>query len=121
AFTDEQEMLREVVRSLLAEHAPPQVVRDMEDDPVGYPADLWRRFAELDLLGLLLPAEHGGSGMSLLEGVVLYEEMGRALTPVPHFVSCVAGGGALAAGGTPEQRAAWLPRIASGEAVLTPA
>ncbi|HEX6420997.1 MAG TPA: acyl-CoA dehydrogenase family protein [Acidimicrobiales bacterium] len=121
AFTDEQEMLREVVRTVLAEHAPLSVVRAMEDDAVGYPADLWRRFADLDLLGLLLPEEHGGSGMTLLEGVVLYEEMGRALTPVPHFVSCVASGGAIAAGGTPEQRAAWLPRIAAGDAVLTPA
>ena len=121
AFTDEQEMLREVVRTLLAEHAPLTVVRAMEDDPVGFPADLWRRFAELDLLGLLLPEQHGGSGMSLLEGVVLYEELGRALAPVPHFASCVAGGGALAASGTAEQRAEWLPRVAAGDAVLTPA
>ncbi|HEX6422545.1 MAG TPA: acyl-CoA dehydrogenase family protein [Acidimicrobiales bacterium] len=120
AFTDEQEMLREVVRTLLAEHAPLTVVRAMEDDPVGYPAALWRRLADLDLLGLLLPEQHGGSGMTLLEGVVLYEELGRALTPVPHFVSCVLAGGAVAVGGTAEQRSAWLPRVASGDAVLTP-
>ena len=59
--------------------------------------------------------------MSLLEGVVLYEELGRALAPTPHFVSCVASAGALAAGGTEAQQAEWLPRIASGAAVLTPA
>ena len=121
AFTEEQQMLREVVRSLLAEHAPLSVVREMEDDPVGYPADLWKRMGALDLLGLLLPTEHGGSGMTLLEGVVLYEELGRALAPVPHFVSCVASAGALVAGGTGDQRAEWLPRIASGAAVLSPA
>jgi alkylation response protein AidB-like acyl-CoA dehydrogenase len=121
AFTEEQEMLREVVRSLLAEYAPPTVVREMEDDPVGYPAELWKRLADLDLLGLLVPEAHGGSGMSLLEGVVLYEELGRALAPTPHFVSCVASATALAVGGTGEQRATWLPRIASGDAVLTPA
>ncbi|MBN2623145.1 MAG: acyl-CoA/acyl-ACP dehydrogenase [Acidimicrobiales bacterium] len=121
AFTEEQDMLREVVRSLLAEHAPLTVVREMEDDPVGYPADLWKRLAALDLLGLLLPEAHGGSGMSLLEGVVLYEELGRALAPTPHFPSCVASGTALAVGGTDAQQAEWLPRIAAGEAVLTPA
>jgi alkylation response protein AidB-like acyl-CoA dehydrogenase len=121
AFTDEQEMLREVVRSLLAEHAPLTVAREMEDDPVGYPADVWKRLGELDLLGLLLPTEHGGSGMGLLEGVVLYEELGRALAPVPHFASCVASAGAIAAGGSAGQQAEWLPRIASGEAVLAPA
>ena len=121
AFTEEQQMLREVVRSLLAEHAPLAVVREMEDDPVGYPADLWKQLGALDLLGLLLPAEHGGSGMTLVEGVVLYEELGRALAPVPHFVSCVASAGALVAGGTTAQQAEWLPKVASGAAVLTPA
>jgi alkylation response protein AidB-like acyl-CoA dehydrogenase len=121
AFTDEQEMLREVVRSLLADHASASIVREMEDDPVGFPPELWKRLAELDLLGLLLPAEHGGSAMSLVDGVVLYEELGRALAPTPHFVSCVASGTALAVGGTDAQRVEWLPRIASGDAVLTPA
>jgi alkylation response protein AidB-like acyl-CoA dehydrogenase len=121
AFTEEQEMLRGVVRGLLAEHAPTSVVRAMEDDPVGYPADLWKQLGALDMLGLLLPEEHGGSGMTALEGVVLYEELGRSLAPVPHFVSCVLSGTALAVGGTDPQRAGWLPRVAAGDAVLTPA
>ncbi|HKH24836.1 MAG TPA: acyl-CoA dehydrogenase family protein, partial [Acidimicrobiales bacterium] len=120
-FSQEQDMLREVVRSLLAEHAPLTVVRELEDDPVGFPADLWKQLAALDLLGLMLPEEHGGSGMSALEGVVLYEELGRALAPVPHFVSCAASGMALAVGGTDAQQREWLPRISSGEAILTPA
>src|SRR5690606_31579718 len=67
------------------------------------------------------PEEHGGSGMTALEGVVLYEELGRSLAPTPHFVSCVASGLAIARGGDAEQRSRWLPRIATGEAVLTPA
>ena len=61
----------------------------MEDDPVGYPDSLWRQLAELDLIGLLMPEEHGGSGQSMLEGVILYEELGRSLAPSPHFVSAV--------------------------------
>ena len=121
AFTQEQEMLREVVRSLLAEHSSPTVVREMEDDPVGYPADLWKQLGALDLLGLLIPEAHGGSGMSLLEGVVLYEELGRALAPTPHFVSCIVSAGVLAAAGSEAQQAEWLPQLASGAAVLTPA
>src|SRR4029453_903295 len=103
-FTQEQEMLREVVRNLCAEHAPLTVVRQLEDDPVGHPVALWKQLAALDLLGLLLPEEHGGSGMTLLEGVVLYEELGRALAPSPHFVSCVLAAGAIAAGGPDEQQ-----------------
>ncbi len=59
--------------------------------------------------------------MSLIEGVALYEELGRALAPTPHFVSAVLGGGVLAAAGSAEQKDRWLRPIASGEAVVTPA
>ena len=85
-FDQEQELLRQTVRDVLGRHCPLEVVRAMEDDPVGYPAALWTQLGELDLIGLLLPEEYGGSGMSLVEGVALYEELGRALAPTPHFV-----------------------------------
>jgi alkylation response protein AidB-like acyl-CoA dehydrogenase len=120
-FDQEQELLRQTVRDVLARHCGLDVVRQMEDDPVGYPQALWDQLAELDLIGLLLPEEHGGSEMTLIEGVALYEELGRALAPVPHFVSAVMSGGVLAAAGSGTQKAQWLPTIASGTAVLTPA
>ena len=120
-FSAEQEMLRDTVRGVCATYCPMEVVRALEDDAVGYSPELWKQLGELDLVGLLLPEEHGGAGMSLLEGVVLYEELGRSLAPVPHLVSAVLCGQALALAGSPEQRARWLPVIASGEAVATPA
>ena len=89
--------------------------------PSGIPPALWTQLAELDLIGLLLPEEYGGSGMSLIEGVALYEELGRALAPTPHFVSAVLGGGVLAAAGSDAQKEQWLRPVASGEAILTPA
>jgi alkylation response protein AidB-like acyl-CoA dehydrogenase len=58
--------------------------------------------------------------MSLIEGVALYEELGRSLAPVPHFVSAVMSGGVLAAAGSAEQKDRWLRAVATGEAVLTP-
>lgn len=120
-FDTEQELLRQTVRDVLERHCSLDVVREMEDDPFGYPASLWAQLAELDLVGLLLPEQYGGSGMSLVEGVALYEELGRALAPVPHFVSAVLSGGVLAAAGDDAQKDRWLRRIASGESVLTPA
>ena len=121
AFTPEQEMLRDTVRKVCATLSPLSVVRDLEDDPVGYPAELWAQLGELDLVGLLLPERHGGSAMSAVEGVVLYEELGRALAPTPHFPSAVLCGGALALAGSEEQQARWLAPVASGAAVLVPA
>jgi len=109
-FTPEQDMLRETVRKVCATHSPLSVVRELEDDPVGYSTDLWKQMADLDLIGLLLPEEHGGSAMSALEGVVLYEELGRALAPTPHFASAVLCGGALAtAGSWSSGRGGWDP------------
>ena len=120
-FNPEQEMLRETVRGLLAATCPLSVVRDLEDDPTGYSPELWKQLAHLDLIGLQLPEAYGGSGMTTIESVVLYEEFGRALAPSPHFVSSILSGGVLARSGTEEQKQAWLPGIVSGEAILAPA
>lgn len=118
-FSPEQEMLRQTARDVLERHCPLTVVREMEDDPFGYPSALWTQLGELDLIGLMLPEEFGGSGMTLLESVALYEELGRALAPVPHFVSAVLTGGVLAAQGDDRQKEHWLRGIASGATVAT--
>jgi alkylation response protein AidB-like acyl-CoA dehydrogenase len=120
-FTDEQDMLREMVRGLCGQYSDQEVVRSLQDDPTGYPPELWAQLAELGLLGLMLPEEYGGAGSSLVDGVVLYEELGRALAPVPHLESCVMAAGALLRAGSDAQRKEWLSRIASGEAILVPA
>jgi len=120
-FSPEQEMLRETVRGVVATTSPLSVVRELEDDPTGYSVELWKQLAALDLIGLQLPEEFGGSGMTTLETVVLYEEFGRAVAPSPHFVSSILSGGALARSGSAEQKQAWLPGIVSGDAILTPA
>jgi alkylation response protein AidB-like acyl-CoA dehydrogenase len=120
-FSQEQELLRQTVRDVMDRHCPLTVVRDMEDEPRGFPQSLWAQLGELDLIGLLLPEEHGGSGMTLIEGVALYEELGRALAPTPHFVSAVMSGGVIALAASAEQKTRWLPGIASGEIIMTPA
>ena len=91
-YSTEQVMLKETVRDVLARECPLSVVRELEDDPIGYPPSLWATFQELDLVGILLPEEYGGSGMSLIEGVAIYEELGRALVPGPLVASHLAAG-----------------------------
>jgi len=120
-FTDEQDMLREMVRGLCAQYASLEVVRQYEDDPMGYPPELWQQLGELGLLGLLLPEEFGGAGSTMLEGVILHEELGRSLAPIPHMESCVLSAGVLLVAGSEDQKQQWLPRIASGEAIVVPA
>ncbi|MDE0162315.1 MAG: acyl-CoA/acyl-ACP dehydrogenase [Acidimicrobiaceae bacterium] len=118
-FTQEQEMLRGMVRGLCSELSPLERVRELEDDPDGVHRELWQRFGELGLCGLMVPESAGGSGMSLLDGVVLYEELGRSLAPLPHFVSCVLSAAAITEAGSPAQQAELLGGIASGETIAT--
>jgi alkylation response protein AidB-like acyl-CoA dehydrogenase len=120
-FTPEQDLLRETVRGVCAQHAPFSVVREMEDDPFGYPAPFWKQLAALDLVGILLPERWGGSAMSMLDAAVVYEEFGRSLAPSPHFASSIMSGGVIERAGSDEQRNEWLPKIATGEAIVVPA
>lgn len=85
-FSDEQEALRDVARSFLAEHAPGPYVRSMLDDPAGITDELWRRMVDLGWAAVLVP----GSEMGMLEAVVLAEEMGALPLPGPWLSSSVA-------------------------------
>jgi alkylation response protein AidB-like acyl-CoA dehydrogenase len=120
-FSEEQEMLRQTVRGVCERHAPIASVRALEDDAVGYSKELWRQLADLGLLGLTLPESYGGSALTAIEAAVVYEELGRALAPSPHFVSSVLSAGVLMLAGSDAQKSEWLPKIAKGEAILTPA
>src|SRR3954452_9826363 len=120
-LTSEQELLAESVRRTCARYAGLDIVRKVENDPVGYPPSLWEQLAELGVLGLTIPEEHGGSGMTMLDAALVYTELGRALAPTPHLVSCVLAAGVLQRVATPDVQAQWLPRLASGEAVLSAA
>ena len=118
-FTPEQELLRESVRRTCARHSGTDVVRKLENDPVGYSPALWSALGELGLLGLTIDEKHGGSGMTMVEAALVYEELGRALVPSPHFVSCVLAAGVIARAGSEAQQAKWLPRIAAGDSIVT--
>ncbi|MDG2027732.1 MAG: acyl-CoA dehydrogenase family protein [Acidimicrobiales bacterium] len=120
-FTEEQDMLRDMVCGVCEQLSPLEKVREMEDDADGIARELWQQFGELGVNGLMIAEEYGGSGMTMIEGVVIYEELGRSLAPVPHFVSCVLAAGALTTAGSDEQKSALLPAIASGETIITPA
>jgi alkylation response protein AidB-like acyl-CoA dehydrogenase len=120
-FTDEQQLIKDMTRSMLTEHCPIEVVRLLEDDPKGYPDELWKQVGELGLCGVLIPESYGGSGQTLLDAALIYEEFGRAMAPTPHFVSAVMSAGVLLEAGSDAQKDAWLGKIASGDAILTQA
>jgi alkylation response protein AidB-like acyl-CoA dehydrogenase len=117
-LTDEQKMLAETVGSLLEKKYDANVRLALLRSADGWSRDLWRQYAELGLLGLTFDERYGGAGMGPDELVVVMEAFGRALVLEPYLATVVLGGGLVAAAGSPEQKAALLPRIAEGEALL---
>jgi alkylation response protein AidB-like acyl-CoA dehydrogenase len=117
-FTPEQEMLREAVAGVCARYSGLDVVRQMENDPIGYPDKFWEQLAELGLLGMTIPEEFGGSGMTMLDAMVVYTEFGRSLAPSPHFVTSVMSAGVVVRAGSDTQRDEWLPAISAGEMIV---
>ena len=120
-FSQEQEMLRSATRDLLSDYCSLANVRDLEDDPIGYSQELWTQMAKLDLVSMMLGDEFGGPGMSMIDAVVVYEELGRHLAPTPHLVSSILSQGAIMNSGSQAQKQDWIPRLASGDAILTTA
>jgi alkylation response protein AidB-like acyl-CoA dehydrogenase len=118
SFTEEQEMLRKIARDFLATECPKDLVREMIKDEEGYTAELWKKMAELEWMGLIIPEEYGGIGGSFLDVVVLLEEMGRACLPGPFFSSLIGTLAILEAGNEPQKKEL-LPKIAQGELIST--
>src|SRR5260370_19784026 len=77
SLTPEQELLQTSARAFLAERCDWDQVRRLEEDATGYAPELWREAAGLGWLGLALPPESGGSGLSFLDLTLLAMEMGR--------------------------------------------
>ncbi|HUC11748.1 MAG TPA: acyl-CoA dehydrogenase [Stellaceae bacterium] len=114
-FTEEQELLRETARKFLEAECDSRFVRERMATAEAVTESFWRRLAGQGWLGIIYPEEDGGSGLGLIDLVVLMEEMGRRVMPGPFFSTVLLGGAAIAETGSPAQRRQWLPRIAAGE------
>jgi alkylation response protein AidB-like acyl-CoA dehydrogenase len=115
-FTEEQELLRESAQRFLESECTSQFVRQRMAEPAAVTDDFWQKLAEQGWLGIVYPEEEGGSGLGLVDLVVLMEEMGRAVMPGPFLSTVLLGGAAIAEAGAPAQRRQWLPRIVAGSA-----
>ena len=115
-LTEEQTMLRDSVRGFLADNAPISHLRKLRDsrDADGFSRDLWSRFADMGITGLLVAEQFGGSGLGHVEAGLVMEEIGRNLTPSPFLATSVLVASAISHAGSADQQAAYLPRISAG-------
>lgn len=118
ALSEDQRMMQDSVRKALAGESTLARVRTAVDGALPRDDKVWATLCELGIPALLVPEEHGGLGLALLDAAVASEELGRAVAPAPFLGTAVLAPLALRAAGSPAQQAEWLPRIASGRSLV---
>ena len=112
---DDLDLLRETVHAFAEKEIAPRA--DLIDRENAFPADLWRKFGDLGLLGITVPSEYGGSDLGFLAHLVAMEEISRASGSVglsygAHSNLCVQN---IFHNGNEAQRRRYIPRLCSGE------
>jgi isovaleryl-CoA dehydrogenase len=111
------DMLRTSVEAFAADEIAPRAAAIDKDN--AFPADLWRKFGDLGVLGITVEEEYGGAGMGYLQHVVAMEEISRASASVglsygAHSNLCV---NQIRRNGSETQKRRYLPKLISGEHV----
>src|ERR1700712_1448161 len=116
-FSEDLKQLRDQSRRFLSERCTPAVVRRSLDGHERYAADLWREIAEMGWIGAAIPEAFGGAGLGYEGLLVLAEERGRAVAPVPFSSTAYLAAEAILTAGSDAQRQEYLPRLADGSLI----
>lgn len=119
-LNEEQTMLRDMAREWADNESPVGAFRRMRNvaPAAGYDAAAWREMGQMGWAGIIVPEAHGGSDFGYLSLGLVLEQLGRNLVASP-LASTAAAATAIALGGSEAAKAAWLPKIATGEIVAT--
>lgn len=117
-LSEEQEMLRDMARDWATNESPVGAFRKLRDRGEGFDRAAWQTMAGMGWTGVIVPEAHGGSDFGWLSMGLVVEELGKTLTASP-LVASTAAASAIILGGSEDQKARWLPGIASGEVIVT--
>jgi 3-oxocholest-4-en-26-oyl-CoA dehydrogenase beta subunit len=120
-FNDEQTAVQEAVERILTGLVTPDRVQEIEATEDRVDRQLWSELAKADLLGLAVPAAHGGGGYGMVELCLLLEAQGKVVAPVPLWATLVLGALPIAEFGSDALSASLLPGVTAGEVFLTAA
>ncbi|MGC0363058.1 alkylation response protein AidB-like acyl-CoA dehydrogenase [Rhodococcus sp. 27YEA15] len=117
-LNDEQKLLRDTTRDLLARSYDAEKRNATTDSDPGWSSQVWKQLAEVGLLGLTFSEADGGMDAGPVEIGAVMTEIGRRLAPEPVLDAVVTPGGLISDGGSAEQRSSILPAVAEGTTLL---
>lgn len=117
-FTDEQQMLLESTRRVLADQYRLEERRHIIGSTDGFSRGLWGRLADLGALALNVPQEEGGLAAGPIETLLVSIALGEALVVEPFLSSAVLASRAIAKLGSPAQRSEWFPQMIGGDLIV---
>ncbi len=118
SLNEEQEILKNTARDFFKAKCDKKVIEEIEASETGHSEDLWKQMAELGWMGVIIPEEYDGVGLSLMELAILFEEFGGAAMPGP-LLNTIMGSLSVMEGGSEDQKKNILPKVADGSLILT--
>jgi len=117
-LSEEQRLLQDSVVRLISDRYGFEARKGFRAAPDGWSRDMWHQFADLGLLGLPFSEDDGGFGGGAVETALVMEAFGRALVVEPYLATIITCGALLRHAASPEQRARFVPDIATGDLVV---
>jgi len=121
SLTEDQEMLQKVASDFVKAEVPAHRMTQWYKDKAVFRPEIVKKAAELGWLGMMLPEDLGGAGVSTMDCAVVFEALGHGPVPGPLFTSGVLSAQMIFEAGTEQQRKALLPRLCKGEMIVVPA
>jgi alkylation response protein AidB-like acyl-CoA dehydrogenase len=120
-LTKEQQLLSDAVQRFVGKEYSFAAREAILDSKEGWSREIWAKLAELGLLGLQVPEEHGGMGGAMVETMLTMNALGRGLLLEPYLPSAILATALIRELGSPAQKEELLPALAAGERIAVPA
>lgn len=121
SLTETQEEFQKVAADFVKAEVPAHQMTQWYKNKQTFQPQLVKKAAEIGWLGMMLPEEYGGSGVSTMDCAVVFEALGHGPVPGPLFTSGVLSAQMIYQAGTEKQRKTLLPPICAGSSIVVPA
>lgn len=118
SLNDTQQLIQDSAKDFVRGSCARDVLLKLDRDPAAIMSGIWKQMVGMGWTGMAIPESYGGTGNSLTDVAVLFEELGAGPVPGPLFSSAVLCARMLQEAASDEQKKAWLPKIAGGERVF---